>query len=111
MRNELPKAQTLVHSVEPSLPLGNNLIPTLIVLITCLVFPRVLNNGFIDSDNRTLVDNFGYRGLGWTEFRWMFAGFHFGQYQPLAWMTLGLDHVLVGGPIRPSFDESLASCR
>lgn len=42
MRNELPKAQTLVHSVEPSLPLGNNLFPTLIVLITCLVFLPVL---------------------------------------------------------------------
>ena len=93
-RNELPKAQTLILSMEPSLPLGKNLFPTLIVLITCLMFLPVLNNGFIDSDNRMLVDNLGYRGLGWTELRWMFAGFHFGQYQPLAWMTLGLDHVL-----------------
>jgi tetratricopeptide (TPR) repeat protein len=94
IRNELPKAQTLVLSMEPSLPLGNGLVSTLIALMTFLAFLPVLNNGFIDSDNRMLVDNLGNRGLGWSELRWMFASFHFGQYQPLAWLSLGLDHVL-----------------
>jgi tetratricopeptide (TPR) repeat protein len=93
-RNESSHAQTLVHSNERSLKVWKNLFPTLIVWVTSLVFLPVLNNGFIDADNRLLGDYFGNRGLGWTDLQWMFAGFHLSWYQPLSWMTLGLDHVL-----------------
>jgi protein O-mannosyl-transferase len=65
-----------------------------IVVITFWAFFPVLQNGFVDWDDKILVHNVAYQGLGWPELRWMFTGFHFGQYQPLAWMTLGLDHVL-----------------
>ena len=42
---------------------------------------------------RLLVENLGYRGLGWTQLQWMFTGFHFGQFQPVAWLSLGINHV------------------
>ena len=43
-----------------------------------------------------LVDNPYYRGLGWVQLRWMFSTFHAGHYQPLSWITLGLDYLLWG---------------
>ena len=43
-----------------------------------------------------LVDNPKYRGLGWTQLRWMFSTFHAGHYQPLSWITLGSDYLLWG---------------
>src|SRR5262249_3309393 len=33
-------------------------------------------------------------GLGSRQLAWMFTTFHLGPYQPLSWMTLGLDYVL-----------------
>lgn len=65
-----------------------------VIGVTFLVFLPVLNNGFVDSDTRILVESLGYRGLGWAQLQWMFAGFHFGQFQPLAWLSFGLNHVL-----------------
>lgn len=66
----------------------------MIVLITGWAFLPVLQNGFVDGDNKTLLNNLAYRGLGWSELRWMFAGFHFGTYQPLTWLTFGLDYIV-----------------
>src|SRR6185437_3111089 len=40
--------------------------------------------------------NVHYRGLGWSQLRWMFTTFHMGPYQPLSWMTYGLDYLLWG---------------
>src|SRR4030095_4096365 len=64
-----------------------------IVLITGWAVLPVLQNGFVDGDDKTLLNNLAYRGLGWSELRWMLAGFHFGTYQPLTWLTFGLDYV------------------
>jgi tetratricopeptide (TPR) repeat protein len=63
-------------------------------LITLGTFVPVLQNSFVNWDENTLVSGSGYRGLGWPEIRWMFAAFHFGLYQPLAWASLGFDGVL-----------------
>jgi tetratricopeptide (TPR) repeat protein len=69
----------------------------LIAVVTFLVFSPVLQNGFVNwDDDRNFVENPYYRGLGWTELRWMFTTFHGGHYQPLSWMTLGLDYLLWG---------------
>jgi Tfp pilus assembly protein PilF len=65
-----------------------------IVLITGWTFLPALQNGFVDWDEKSLVNNAAYRGLRWSELRWMFAGFQFGRYEPLTWLTFGLDHVV-----------------
>lgn len=87
------ESQTLLLSSQPKKAFGQKRFPALIVLTAFVVFLPVLKNGFVDSDSKSLVDNLSYRGLGWGELRWMFTAFHFGQYQPLAWMTLGLDYI------------------
>jgi protein O-mannosyl-transferase len=72
-------------------------IPILIVVLTVAVFYPALRNKFVNWDDyKNIVDNPHYRGLGWANIRWMFMTFHMGHYQPLSWMTLGLDHVFWG---------------
>jgi len=71
------------------------LLPPLGVLLTVLAFLPVLLNDFVNWDDyETLLDNPHYRGLGWTQLSWMFTTFYMGHYQPLSWVTFGLDYLL-----------------
>ena len=72
-------------------------VPILVALATCAVFIPVLGNDFVEWDDyENLISNPYYRGLGWSQLRWMFTTFHMGPYQPLSWMTYGLDYLLWG---------------
>jgi protein O-mannosyl-transferase len=72
-------------------------IPALIVILTIAAFYPVTQNKFVNWDDyKNFVENPHYRGLGWTNIRWMFTTFHMGHYQPLTWVTLGLDYALWG---------------
>ena len=72
------------------------LVPALIALVTFAAFLPTLHNQFVNWDDvENFVDNPHYRGLGWTQLRWMWTT-HLGHYIPLTWMTLGLDYVLWG---------------
>ena len=72
-------------------------IPLLLALAAFAVFSSALSNQFVAwDDDLMLVDNPNYRGLGWPQLRWMFTTFHAGHYQPLSWITLGLDYLLWG---------------
>jgi Flp pilus assembly protein TadD len=69
----------------------------LVALLTFVVFLPALLNEFVDWDDYDLlVNNHRYRGLGWEQVRWMFSTFHHGHYQPLSWMTFGLDYLIWG---------------
>jgi tetratricopeptide (TPR) repeat protein len=73
------------------------LTPLLIALVTFAAFLPTLGNQFVNwDDGKNLLDNPHYRGLGWTQLRWMWTTFHMGHYIPLTWMTLGLDYLLWG---------------
>ncbi len=73
------------------------LAPLLIAFLTVATFLPALQNGFVDwDDDRNFLTNAHYRGLGWAELRWMFTTLHMGHYQPLSWVTLGLDYLLWG---------------
>ena len=70
-----------------------------LLLVACVfaAFRPALDAGFLDwDDDRNFVNNPAYRGLGAEQLGWMFTTFHMGPYQPLAWVTLGLDHELFG---------------
>ena len=71
------------------------LVPLIIFFLTVVAFFPVLQNGFVSwDDDRNLLENLHYRGLGWTQLRWMFTTFHMSLYRPLTWVTLGLDYLL-----------------
>src|SRR5437870_9543454 len=72
------------------------LIPVLIALVTVAAFLPTLHNQFVNwDDEENFLDNPDYRGLAWTQLRWMWTT-HLGHYIPLTWMTLGLDYLLWG---------------
>jgi protein O-mannosyl-transferase len=73
------------------------LLACLVAGITFVVFSSALQNDFVNWDDESfLVNNLNYRGLGWEQLRWMFTTFHMGPYQPLSWMSLGLDYLIWG---------------
>src|SRR3989304_7078372 len=81
----------------PSSPLSRWLMPLLIALLAFAAFLPALENGFVSwDDEKNFLENPRYRGLGWTQLRWMFTTFHEGHYQPLSWLTLGVDYVVWG---------------
>src|SRR5213596_1362557 len=72
------------------------LAPLLVALFTLAAFLPALQNQFVNWDDaENFLENPHYRGLGWTNLRWMWTT-HRGHYIPLTWMTLGLDYLLWG---------------
>jgi tetratricopeptide (TPR) repeat protein len=71
--------------------------PVAIGLFTLAAFFPVLQNSFVDwDDDVNIVDNFNFRGLAWRQLHWMFTNLDLGHYQPLSWLTLGIDYSLWG---------------
>src|SRR5436853_897881 len=76
---------------------GLGLVSILIALVTVAAFLPALQNQFVNWDDAAnFLDNPHYRGLGWSQLRWMWSAFHKGHWIPLTWMTLGLDYLLWG---------------
>src|SRR5215510_13778500 len=74
-----------------------SVVPIAVVLLTASAFYPILHNQFINWDDyKNIVENSFFRGLGWTNIQWMFTTFHMGHYQPLTWLTLGIDYLIWG---------------
>ena len=93
------------HKAEPA-PVANAaagfalhdwLLPLFVTVVAGLVFAPVLQNDFVNWDDRVnILENRSYRGLSWTHLQWMFTTFHNSLYRPLTWITLGADYLLWG---------------
>lgn len=70
--------------------------PAAAFLLAFLAFLPALRAGFVWDDSANLILNHAYRGLDARHLRWMFTTFYRGPYQPLAWLSLGLDSKLWG---------------
>ena len=83
----------LIHSTKQ-----RNLVAALVIFLSSIVvFLPVLQNGFVNwDDEANLLQNRNFRGLGWAQLRWMFTTFYGGHYQPLAWVSFGMDYLLWG---------------
>jgi tetratricopeptide (TPR) repeat protein len=65
--------------------------------LTAIAFVPAIFNQFVNwDDEQTLTGNVAYRGLSARELRWMWTTFHTGHYQPLTWMTWGVDYLVWG---------------
>jgi Flp pilus assembly protein TadD len=71
--------------------------PIVVVAATAVVYAGSLRNGFVDWDDQiAIVSNPHIRGLTIENVEWAFTTFHLGPYQPLAWISLTLDHAVWG---------------
>jgi len=77
-------------------------------MAVALAFLPALSNGFVIwDDDLNFTDNPVYRGLGSSQLYWMFTTLLGGHYQPLTWLTLGLDYTLWGMDARGYHATSL----
>lgn len=66
-------------------------------ILVFLFYLPTLGFQFVDWDDRAvLVENPNWRGLGAEQIRWMFTTNYYGHYQPVTWLTYGLDYVIWG---------------
>jgi len=68
----------------------------LVLVVAFVTFLPCLRAGFVYDDRENVVENHAYRGLGGAQLEWMFTTFHMGHYQPLSWISLGLDYLIWG---------------
>jgi hypothetical protein len=62
-----------------------------------IAFQPALQAGFVDWDDpQNFVDDRPWRGLSGVHLAWMATTPHMEHWQPLTWITLGLDHELFG---------------
>jgi hypothetical protein len=76
----------------------NQVAPAILIAVTTFVaFAPVLAAGFVTwDDDRNFTNNPYFRGLGWTQLKWMWTSALTGHYVPLSWMTLGSDYAIWG---------------
>ena len=67
----------------------------MVVSLTVIPFLPAISGDFVNWDDfANIVDNPDYRGLGWSQLRWMFTTFHHSLYRPVTWITFGIDYLL-----------------
>jgi len=74
-------------------------LPVLVALAAFITFLPALDAGFVNWDDDKLFlaeKNKLCRGLGWQNIKWMFETTTMGHWQPLSWVTFGVDHTLHG---------------
>ncbi|UCG32076.1 MAG: tetratricopeptide repeat protein [Phycisphaerales bacterium] len=96
-----PPGATLAEPVLPpsrSAPLALRAAAILVIPACAFAFFwPALDNDFVDWDDQVfLKNNYRYRGLTADHLRWAFTAFHEGHYQPLSWLTYGLDYAVWG---------------
>jgi len=73
------------------------LLPVLVAVLSVVAFLPALEGQFVNWDDQAnFVANEDFRGLGWTQLKWMWTATLLGHYIPLTWMTLGLNYALGG---------------
>jgi hypothetical protein len=60
-------------------------------------FSPAFSGGFLYwDDDKNFLETQGWRGLGSENLRWMATTLRGGPYQPLSWLSIGIDHALFG---------------
>ncbi len=68
---------------------GSVLFAAALVALALVAFSPILVNGFVNwDDDYNFVRNTNFHGWGWQTFKWASTTFHWGIYQPLAWLVL-----------------------
>lgn len=72
-------------------------LPALIFAASAAPFLPTLRGEFLNwDDGINFLTNSGFRGLGWTQIRWMFTTTLLGHWVPLTWVSLGVNYALGG---------------
>ena len=82
----------------------------MVLSVTFLAFVPALSNGFVSwDDDKNLLENDHFRGLGWPQLRWMFTAYWVGHYHPLTWLSFAIDYRIWGLSERGAFGFHLTN--
>jgi Tfp pilus assembly protein PilF len=88
------------ESSVPRLPASRLLrvaLPLAVIGIAFVAFLPALSNGFVNwDDDKVLLENEHFRGLGWPQLQWMASAYWLGHYHPLTWLSFAVDYRLWG---------------
>ena len=65
-----------------------------LVVLTCVTFWPILNNGFVNWDDPANYLSNGHLGFSADDVTWAWTTFHLGAYEPLAWMVSSGEYVV-----------------
>jgi Flp pilus assembly protein TadD len=86
-----------VNNRDSGRPIAKFLWPFLIVGVVVAAFSPGFRNDFVNwDDEKIIVNNSDFRGLGWTELKWMFSTVYMCHYQPLGWLSYSVDYAIWG---------------
>jgi hypothetical protein len=70
-------------------------IPVVLVVGVVVCFSPAFSGELLTWDDQAnFVDNTAWQGVGWTNLKWMATAFHMGHYQPLTWLSFGIQHAV-----------------
>jgi Flp pilus assembly protein TadD len=70
-------------------------IPVVLVVGVLLCFSPAFSGELLPWDDQAnFVDNTAWQGLGLSNLKWMATTFHMGHYQPLTWLSFGIQHAV-----------------
>lgn len=70
-----------------------------VLIAACVLaaFSPAFSGGFLYwDDDKNFLETQGWRGLGLENLRWMATTLRGGPYQPLSWLSIGIDHAIFG---------------
>lgn len=79
-------------------------LPILVFIASFAAYGPALTAEFVNwDDDKNITENYSFRGLSGKHLGWMFTTGKMGHYQPLSWLTFGIDTKLWGltGPKYP----------
>ena len=72
-------------------------LPLVVGIVAFAVFSPVLGGSFLNwDDDRSLLTNPAFRGLGLRHLRWMVSTTLLGHYAPLTWLSFGATYAVAG---------------
>lgn len=73
------------------------MLPLTIAVVTFVAFAPALENDFVNwDDDKVLLQNNRFRGLGAEQIEWMFTAYWMGHYNPLTWISYAVDYLIWG---------------
>ena len=84
--------------------------PLAVFVAALVAFLPALDNGFVNwDDDRVLLQNEHFRGLGWAQLQWMSRAYWLGHYHPLTWLSFAIDGRIWGFGERGAFGFHLTN--
>jgi tetratricopeptide (TPR) repeat protein len=96
MARRAPDAIESAESRGPGVPAAWPWILALLLLVFGAFAPALRAEFVSWDDEQNVTSNHEFRGLDAEHVRWMFTTDHMGPYQPLAWLSLAVDHAIWG---------------